>query len=111
MEPVAFWITAESDVAEGLDGRAQRVETRGQVLVAAVDDVDVAQDRGARSREHRHQDDHCWTKCRRADDRGSAPARGPGDQHPMWVKQLNLDADLGELGQIDGTVVVDPVVD
>src|SRR5665647_3321228 len=29
----------------------------------------------------------------------------------MRVKQLNLDTDLGELGEIDGTVVIDPVMD
>ncbi len=46
-----------SDVAEDLDLRSDGVQAFCQVLVAAVDDVDVAQDGGALGGHHGEEDD------------------------------------------------------
>src|SRR6478735_1047072 len=90
-----------SDVAEDLDRGPEAVEALGEVLVATVDDVDVAQHRGARGSEHREEDDDAPTQGGGAHDLGRTPARRALDDDAVRVEQLDAAADLGQLGEVD----------
>ena len=102
---------ARRSVPEDLDVGAERVEPVGQVLVAAVDHVHVAQHRLTARREHAEQDADGRPQRRRADDLLTAPAGRPLDDHPVRVEQLHVGAEPVQLGQVDGPVLVHPVVD
>src|SRR5690606_14174236 len=97
-----------SNVPEDLDLRPDRVQALRQVLVAAVDDVHVAQQRRALRRPHREQDDHRRAQGRRAHHLGGAPAGRALDQDPVRVEELETAPEAVEVGQVDGAVVVDP---
>lgn len=56
------------DFAEDFNTGAELVQAICQILVAAVDTVDVAQDRGAGCGKHADQDEHRWAQRWRADD-------------------------------------------
>src|SRR5829696_4295061 len=100
-----------SEVAERLDLGAQLVEPLGQVLVAAVDDVRRPEHRGAFRGEHGQEDDHRRPERGRTHDLGAGPARRSLHHHPVGVEQLHLATKLVELDEVDGAVLVDPVVD
>ena len=55
--------------------------------------------------------DHGRAQRRRAHDLGAGPAGRALDHHPVRVEQLDLAAELVELGEVDRAVLVDPVVE
>ena len=97
-------------MAGGVDVGTELVQTLGEVLVPTRDHVRGAQHRGALGRQHRQQDHHGRTQRRRADDLGAGEVRRALDHHAVRVEQLDLAAELVELGQVDRAVLVDPVV-
>ena len=98
------------DVPERLDVGAELVEALGEAFVAAVDDVRRPQDRGPLRCQHRQQDHHGGAERGRAHDLGAREVRGALDHDAVRVEQLDRAAQLVELDEVDGAVLVDPVV-
>lgn len=93
------------------DMGTEGVEAGGDILVAAVDGVDVAQDAGAVGGEHPDEQQAGRAQGRGADDVGFGIHRRALDVNAVRVGQFDVHAHFGHLRGVDGAVFKHPVVD
>src|SRR5580765_3235683 len=90
---------------------AQGVEAFGQVFVAAVYGVDVAQDAHTFGGKHADEQQAGRAQGGRANNIGGAKFSGAVYVNAVGVGQLDINANFCHFGVVDGAVFVCPVVD
>ena len=93
-----------------LDIRPESVEPVGKVFVASVGVVYITQDGAPRGCEHSQHHDDAGAQGWRCDDIGRLPAGRATDVNAVWIDHLYLCAKASEVGEVNGTVIVAPVV-
>ena len=86
-------------------------ETSGEILVTAVDRIDVAQNGSARSGKHTDENHDGWAESLRSDELGWVPVGRAFDIDAVSVEELDFDIEVGKLGGVDGAIFKNPVVD
>lgn len=86
-------------------------EAGGEVLVAAVDGVDIAKNGLAGGGEHADENDDGGAKGLRSDEFGGAPVGGSFDVDAVSVEEFDFDVKVGEFSSVDSAVFENPVVD
>ena len=82
----------------------------GEILVAAIDGIDVAKNGLAGGGKHGDKDDDGWAKGLRSDELGGAPVGGAFDVDAVSIEEFDLGVEVGEFGGIDGAVLKNPVM-
>ena len=93
-----------------LDIRPEGVEPVGEIFVTSVDVVYIAQNGAPRGCEHREHHDDTGAQGWWCNDIGRLPAGGATDVNAVWIDHLYLCAKASEVGEVNGAVIVAPVV-
>ena len=82
----------------------------GEILVAAIDRIDVAKNGLTGGGKHGNKDDDGGAKGLRCNEFGWAPVGGAFDIDAVSIEEFNFSIEVGEFGGIDGAVLKDPVM-
>src|SRR3989344_7790772 len=85
-------------------------EARDEILVAAIDGINISEGRTTFRGEHRDHKHRPDAQHRRTDDLGRPKMRGSGDGNAMRVVKKGVCAETVKLRVIDRALIVDPVV-
>ena len=69
---------------------AEMTEASGEILVAAIDWINISKDGSAGSGKHGDQDNYGRTERRRSDELGGAPIGRTLDINPVGIKKLDF---------------------
>src|SRR3989344_2981147 len=105
MDFIAFSLTRVR-----LYGSAELPEARDEILVAAIDGIDISEGRTTLRGEHRDHEHRPDAQHRRTDDLGRLKVRGSGDGNAMRVMEKGVCAEAVKLRVVDRALIVDPVV-
>ena len=92
------------------DIRPEGVEPVGKVFVASVDIVYITQDGAPRRSQHCQHYDNAGTQGWRCDDIGRLPVGRATDVNAVWIDHLYLCAKASEVSEVNGAVIIAPVV-
>ena len=82
----------------------------GEILVAAIDGVDVAKNGLTGGGKHGNKNDDRRAKGLRSDELGGAPVGGAFDIDAVSIEKLDFGVEVGEFGGVDSAILKDPVM-
>ena len=82
----------------------------GEILVTAIDGIDVAKDGLAGGGKHGDKDDDGGAKGLRRDELGGTPVGGAFDVDAVSIEEFDFSVEVGKFGGIDSAVLKDPVM-
>jgi pyridoxine kinase len=106
----SFEAAASPLVAEDLDVGAQGIQSVSQILIAAVDHIDIPQLGLTTGGEHPEQDADRGPQRGRTDHLLASPAGGSFHNDAMRIQQLHARTQPVQLSQIDRAVLIHPVM-